>query len=1265
LFLLLAVQLPFGIATAHAMSASCSTLGSLDTTSYIKIFSAASFASGETVTVSYIDDGGDTADLPPFASDRVVVQDAGMTNLYGYVYYSSSKVGGLHSITLTSSQLTATGLSLNIATGTHIGTVAIRCTGSVTAPIVANAATTVAANSTNNAATLSITGTATSVAVVSGASHGTATASGTNILYTPAAGYYGVDSFTYSATNSGGTSGTATASITVTAPALTLSPAAGVLTSGTVGVAYSQSFSAFGGTAPYSYSAAGLPAGLSFNSATGVLSGTPVAAGTASLTIQATDSSNGTSGPISASQSYTLNIAAPTVTVSPASLPNPTAGAAFGQTLTGSGGAAPYSFVVTAGTLPAGLSLNSGTGAITGTPAATGTFNFTVTTTDRNGFTGSQAYGVTVLAPTITFVTTTVPTAVVASAYSQIIAVSGGNTPYTFTLASGALPPGISLGSNGVLSGTAMSGGTFNFTIQVRDNTTGGPFMATHSFTLTVNAATLAVAPAALTGATAGVASTQTITASGGTAPYSYAITAGALPAGMTLSTGGVLSGTPTAGGSFNFTVAATDSSGGSGPFSGSRNYTLTVSAATLSLSPATLPAPSVGVAYSQTLTASGGVAPYTYAVTAGALPAGLSLNAATGAIRGTPMTSGNSTFTIQVTDSSSGTGAPFSTTRVFSLSTAQGIPTAPAVTIGTNPNTPVTIHAAANAANGPFTGVVIVTQPASGSVAVQGLDIVYTPASTSSGAITFAYALLNATGQSAPVQITVNVAAAPVPVTSVQARAAAGKVATVNITENATGGPFTGAAIVSVVPANAGEARVSRIAPKTVASASMIGAAPGSDFLVTFTPAAAFAGTAVITYTISNAVATSLPAELQVTVAARRDPSTDPDVAGLINAQIQAARRFATAQISNYNQRLEQLHGKGRPAFSNTLSVALPRADGVDPRVCQGVDGLVARDECERGTAMARRANAAPATGAAKDAANGLPDLPGTGDARADSADDVRLAIWTAGTVDFGFANVATQRSGFRFTTGGVTAGADYRVSDQLTAGLGMGYGHDATDVGSYGTHSNADAFSMALYGSYRPAPSYFIDGVAGYGVLSFDSRRWVTDEAAFASGKRDGHQWFASLASGYEHRDARWLVSPYGRVLVAGSRLDSFTESGGGMNALTYFGQTVTSVSGTLGLRTEYAQPTRWGTFMPFSRIEYQHDFEGQSAANLSYADLLGVGQVYSVKGSPFGRDRFQVWLGGKLRTRMVTFGLDYNVMFGMGGLQQGVRLTLAAPF
>lgn len=1182
----------------------------------------------------------------------------------------------------------------------------------------------------------------------------------------------------------------------VAAPTLALSPASATFNV-VPGQSFSQTFGATGGTAPYRYAlnvqSGAMPAGMIFNTATGSLSGTPTGAGSVTFSVAATDSSTGAGSPFSVLSTYTLTVAAPTVTIGPAPPPNATAGLAYSQMLTASGGASPYQFVITAGALPAGLAL-SAAGALTGVPRASGAFALTIMATDNNGYTGSRAINLIVAAPTIGLAPATVPGAAVGSPYSQAFTATDGNAPYTFSVVAGALPSGLTLGSGGLLAGTPTVGGTYNFSVQVQDSTTGGTFTATRPYTMTVGAATLTVSPPALAVGTVGVAYTQSLSTAGGTPGYTYAVTAGALPPGITLSAAGLLSGRPTAGGAFSFTVISTDSSGGSGPFSGLQAYTMTVAAPTLAVAPLTLPTPTVGMPYSQTLTASGGmapytfsvmgtlpagltlsssgllsgtptaggsynftvratdsssgagpysanqsyamtmgaptlalnptslpaptvgtaysqtvaasggVAPYTYAVSAGALPAGLTLDAATGAIRGTPTASGASTFAIRATDSSTGAGAPYSVTRAFTLGTLQSVPTAPPVVVGTRANAPVTIHAAASAANGPFIGVAIVMPPASGSVAVQGVDIVYTPVLTSSGAITFTYALQNAVGQSAPITVTVNVDAVPVPVASAQASVSSGKGATLNVTENASGGPFTGVNVVSVVPANAGEATVSqRAALKPMLSASQVGpGTSGSDFIITFAPAAAFAGTAVVTYTISNAVATSAPAILTITVAERRDPSTDPDVSALINAQIQAARRFATAQISNYNQRLEQLHSPGRPAFRNTMNVALPRMEGADPRTCQSVEGLVARDDCMRGTSVSRGADGArmalpegtaqtvaprlvAAEGGPRDvpaavrqASNGtagprattsapsLPDLPGeAATVGSGGIDDPRLAFWTAGTVDFGFANVGAQRSGFRFSTGGVTAGADYRLSDQLTLGVGLGYGRDATDIGSYGTHSSADAFSAAVYGSYRPAPSYFVDGVAGYGALRFDSRRWVTDEAGFATGKRDGHQWFASLTSGYEYRDTRWLISPYGRMLAAQSTLDPYSEAGAGIGALTYFGQTVNSVSGTAGLRGEYAQLTRWGTFLPFARVEYQHDFEGQSAANLAYVDLVDSGRFYTVNGTPFGRDRVQVWLGAKLRTRMVTFGMDYNVMFGMGGLQQGVRLTLAAPF
>ncbi|WP_454767168.1 putative Ig domain-containing protein [Cupriavidus campinensis] len=1211
---------------------------------------------------------------------------------FGAASASSYVVNSATSITATSPAGAAGAVDVVVTTpsGASTTSAADRFTYVSIPPVAGGVSATVAYGSAGNPITLNITGGApTSVSVGTAPAHGSAVAAGTSITYTPTAGYAGPDSFTYTASNAAGTSAPATVTITVSPPTLAYAPASP--STATVGAAYSQSLaSASGGAAPYAYAviSGALPPGVTLSSAGG-LSGTPTAGGTFTFTVRATDSSTGT-GPFSAtSGTLSMTVNGPTMSLSPVSSTlSATATSPFSQTFTAGGGSAPYTYSLS-GTLPIGLTFSTATGLLSGTPLSAGITAFTISATDSSTGTGpytvSRGYTLYTAAPTITIAPATLANPAIGTAYSQTVTASGASAPYSYALSAGTLPPGLTLNATtGALVGTVTSGGTYSFTILVTDN---NGFTGSSGYVVTVGAPTITINQATLPGATVATAYSQTLTASGGTAPYTFAITAGALPVGVSMSGTGVLSGTPTAGGTYNFTITATDSSGGAGPYSGSRAVSLTIAAPTLTLSPASLAAPTMGAAYSQTFTGSGGVAPYAFSVSSGTLPTGLSLNAATGVLSGTPTALGTYTFTVTVTDSATGVGAPYSVNRTYSVATAQTVPTAPAVAVATQSNAPVTIHAAANATGAPFSGVTILTAPTSGSAVINGLDIVYTPTPTTSGAVTFAYALVNSAGASAPVQVTVTVNAVPVPVAQRQISTLANRPVSVDVTEGATGGPFTGAAIVSVVPADAGSATVVATAAKTPASADkQVAAATG--YTVTFTPAAAFSGAAVVTYTLSNAIATSSPAVIQVAVAARRDPSTDPDVSGLINAQIQAARRFATAQISNYNQRLEALHGKGRAPSGNQISVLMPRAEG-DPQRCQSEPNFTARDACLRGTEPSRKltgtgrrgtgsrdAGVAAESGAGDGTGEGTgtgagsmdgsaPDLPNSAGTPAPDNGDDRLAFWTAGTVDFGFANTAAQRSGFRFTTGGVTAGADYRFSDELTLGLGFGYGRDSTDVGSAGTHSKADSFSVALYGSYRPQPSLFIDGVAGYGSLSFDSRRWVGDENAFAYGNRDGHQIFASLSTGYQYRDAAWLISPYGRLSVSESTLDRYAETGAGFSALTYFGQTVTTVSGTLGLRTEYAQPTRLGLFLPFARVEYQHDFNGQSAAGLAYADLAGAGPAYTVTGSPYGRDRVQVGLGGKLRAGSLTFGMDYNVIFGMGGLQQGVRLTFAAPF
>ncbi len=158
---------------------------------------------------------------------------------------------------------------------------------------------------------------------------------------------------------------------------------------------------------------------------------------------------------------------------------------------------------------------------------------------------------------------------------------------------------------------------------------------------LTITAATLPTG-------TVGTAYSYSLPATGGIPPYVWSINSGTLPAGLKLSTKGTISGTPVAAGTVSFTVAVIDSE--AVPASTTANFSITIQSelAVTSLSP---PAGTVGVNYSTTLAATGGVTPYTWSLASGSLPAGLNLSAA-GVISGKPTASGASTFTVQVTDS-------------------------------------------------------------------------------------------------------------------------------------------------------------------------------------------------------------------------------------------------------------------------------------------------------------------------------------------------------------------------------------------------------------------------------------------------------------------------------------------------------------------------------------------------------------------------------------------------------------------------------------
>jgi flagellar basal body L-ring protein FlgH/oxalate decarboxylase/phosphoglucose isomerase-like protein (cupin superfamily) len=457
----------------------------------------------------------------------------------------------------------------------------------------------------------------------------------------------GTFSYTVTITDSKGKKGTLNCSITVLPPV----SVSCVTFNAVQGVAITPvSLTGSGGAGgSYTYTATGLPPGLTMSSA-GVISGTPTASGTFNYTVTVTDTGgNQGSGRCSHSSTLTCSITvAPAVSATCVSIDAIQGNAIVSATLVGSGGTGPYTFAATG--LPAGLSLSS-SGTISGTPTVSGTFSYTVTITDSKGNKGTLNCSITVLPPVsvscVTF------NAVQGVAITPVSLTGSGGAGGSYTYTATGLPPGLTMSSAGVISGTPTASGTFNYTVTVTD--TGGnqgSGRCSHSSTLTCS---ITVAPAvsatcvSIDAIQGNAIVSATLVGSGGTGPYTFAATG--LPAGLSLSSSGTISGTPTVSGTFSYTVTITDSKGKKGTL----NCSITV-LPPVSVSCVTFDAVQ-GVAITPvSLTGSGGSGG-TYTYTATGLPPGLTMSSA-GVISGTPTASGTFNYTVTVNDTGGNQGS-------------------------------------------------------------------------------------------------------------------------------------------------------------------------------------------------------------------------------------------------------------------------------------------------------------------------------------------------------------------------------------------------------------------------------------------------------------------------------------------------------------------------------------------------------------------------------------------------------------------------------
>lgn len=324
---------------------------------------------------------------------------------------------------------------------------------------------------------------------------------------------------------------------------------------------YSLSISGQGSSAiaSWSVSAGQLPPGLSlnvsqFNLNVANVAGIPTQAGTYTFTVQAQDYTI----PQTATMDVTI-VVDTHLAITKSTLKNGGQNQVYSDSFTAVNGTSPFQWSIS-GNFPPGLSLDPASGQVTGTPTAFGGFAYAISVSDSSSpVQTDSAQGILNIAQQLQIVGT-LPPAYIGVPYDSSLVAIGGTFPYTWSVASGSLPPGLSLTAGGFIVGAATQLGAFNFTLQVTDSGSP-PYVVTQPISFNVTPTPLTDLGGPSSPAPVNVLYHSQIPASGGTPPYSWSISSGQLPPGIALDpVAGYLDGTPTQVGTFNFVATVTDS---------------------------------------------------------------------------------------------------------------------------------------------------------------------------------------------------------------------------------------------------------------------------------------------------------------------------------------------------------------------------------------------------------------------------------------------------------------------------------------------------------------------------------------------------------------------------------------------------------------------------------------------------------------------------------------------------------------------------------
>jgi uncharacterized protein with beta-barrel porin domain len=301
-------------------------------------------------------------------------------------------------------------------------------------------------------------------------------------------------------------------------------------------------------------------------------------------------------------------------------------------------------------------------------------------------------------------------------------------------------------------------------------------------------------------------------------------------------------------------------------------------------------------------------------------------------------------------------------------------------------------------------------------------------------------------------------------------------------------------------------------------------------------------------------------------------------------------------------------------------------------------------------------------------------------------SADDSglgsRLGVFLNGSLSLGDKDETGREAGFDFDTQGITAGVDYRFTDQLVFGGAIGLAASDADFDE-GGGMDTTGYSISAYGTYYRSDAFYLNGIASYGWTDYDTSRQIrysiptVDQSSLtlvdqkAKGDTDGSQYSFSLGGGYDFTRKGYTFGPYARIEYIRADIDGFREKVSDPSApgagwrLAVDDQEVESLTTALGGQVSYAMSRSWGVLVPQARAEWLHEFDDDNRLITGQFVEDAGGVKFGVPTDDPDRNYFTVGLGvSAVFPKGRSAFLFYETTLGLEDLTQhvlsgGVRL------